>query len=92
MAVLRHRSGRHATPVAASVLAGQGGVVIMDRFSEQPEELAAFYAEGMADGLGPATERHIEWKIRDARVSGDRRRLHFWERVKGEAQRRQARS
>jgi len=63
--------------------------MIMDRFTEQPEELAAFYAEGMIDGLGPAMERHIEWKIRDARQSGDRRRLHFWERVQGEAQRRQ---
>ena len=59
-----------------------------DRFDEHPDELAIFYAEDMARDLGPAMERHLEWKIRDAREAGDRRRARFWERVRDEERRR----
>ena len=61
-----------------------------DRFDQHPAELATFYAEDMARDLGPAMERHLEWKIRDARAAGDRRRVRFWESVRDEGRRRRS--
>jgi hypothetical protein len=53
-----------------------------DAYYENSDELARFYAERMAKGFGPSTERKLGWNIRDALAVGDRRRAAFWERVR----------
>jgi hypothetical protein len=56
-----------------------------DTYYEAPDDLARFYAEKMAQGFGPSTERKLQWNIRDALAAGDRRRAQFWERVREHA-------
>ena len=53
-----------------------------DRYHDQKEALARFYAERMSEGFGPAVMRKLGWTIRDADAAGDRRRAQFWERVR----------
>ncbi len=53
-----------------------------DRYHDQKEALAHFYAERMSDGFGPAVMRKLGWTIRDAEAAHDRRRAQFWTRVR----------
>jgi hypothetical protein len=53
-----------------------------DRYYEQREALARFYAERMSEGFGPAVVRKLGWTIRDAEAAGDRPRAKFWARVR----------
>lgn len=53
-----------------------------DRYDDQKEALARFYAERMSEGFGPAVMRKLGWTIRDAEAAHDRRRAQFWARVR----------
>jgi hypothetical protein len=53
-----------------------------DAYDEDPDALARLYAAKIAAGFGPAAARKLERDIDDARVTGDRRRVQFWERVR----------
>lgn len=53
-----------------------------DRYHDQQEALARFYAERMSEGFGPAVTRKLGWTIRDAEAAHDRRRAQFWMRVR----------
>lgn len=53
-----------------------------DRYFDEKEALARFYAERMSRGFGPAVMRKLGWTIRDAEAAHDRRRAQFWERVR----------